>query len=62
MYITADSSAAQGIYALDRKTGETQWEITDPNIPEPLVRVGEIILASYNRYEIAKFDTADGER
>lgn len=62
VYITADGSAAQGIYALDRETGETQWEITGPNIPEPLVRVGDVVLASYNRYELAAFDTADGER
>ncbi|MDL0133960.1 PQQ-binding-like beta-propeller repeat protein [Halobacterium salinarum] len=38
VYITADGAAAQGIYALDRETGETQWEIPGPNIPGPLVR------------------------
>jgi outer membrane protein assembly factor BamB len=62
VYITADGSAAQGIYALDRETGETQWEIPGPNIPEPLVRVGDIVLASYNRYELAAFDAGNGDR
>jgi outer membrane protein assembly factor BamB len=62
VYLTADGSAAQGIYALDRGTGETQWEIPGPNIPEPLVRTGDVVLASYNRYELVAFDVADGER
>lgn len=62
MYITADGSAAQGLYALDRETGEIQWEITGPNIPEPLVRAGDVVLASYTRYESAAFEAADGER
>ncbi|QSG13459.1 WD40/PQQ-like beta propeller repeat containing protein (plasmid) [Halapricum desulfuricans] len=62
VYITADGSAAQGIYALDRETGETQWGIPGPNIPEPLVRTEDVVLASYDRYELAAFDAADGER
>ncbi|SFS87838.1 PQQ-like domain-containing protein [Halostagnicola kamekurae] len=62
VYITADGSAAQGIYALDRETGETQWEITGPNIPEPLVRTEDVVLASYDRYELAAFDAASGDR
>jgi len=62
VYLTADGSAAQGIYALDRETGETQWEIPGPNIPEPLVRVGDVVLASYNRYELAAFDAGNGDR
>jgi len=62
VYITADGSAAQGIYALDRETGETQWEIPGPNIPEPLVRVGDLVLASYDRYELVAFTAASGDR
>jgi len=62
VYITADGSAAQGIYALDRETGEPQWEIPGPAIPEPLVRTEDVVLASYDRYEIVAFDAANGER
>lgn len=62
VYITADSSAAQGIYALDRETGDTQWKIPGPNIPEPLVRAGDVVLASYYRYELVAFDAETGER
>ena len=62
VYVTADGSAAQGIYALDRETGETQWEIPGPNVPEPLVRAGNVVLASYDRYEFVAFDAASGER
>ncbi|ELY31028.1 PQQ repeat protein [Haloferax volcanii DS2] len=62
MYITADGSAAQGIYALDRETGETQWGIPGPNIPEPLVRTEDIVLASYDRYELVAFDATSGDR
>jgi outer membrane protein assembly factor BamB len=62
VYITADGSAAQGIYALDRETGETQWEIPGPNVPEPLVRAGNVVLASYDQYELVAFDAACGER
>ncbi|MFD1643892.1 PQQ-binding-like beta-propeller repeat protein [Halohasta litorea] len=62
VYIAADGSAAQGIYALDRETGESQWEIPGPNIPEPMVRVEDVVLASYDRYELVAFDAASGER
>jgi outer membrane protein assembly factor BamB len=62
VYITADGSAAQGIYALDRETGDTQWKIPGPNIPEPLVRAGDVVLASYYRYELVAFDAETGER
>jgi|GEM_PF-2204741 len=62
VYVTADGSAAQGIYALDRETGETQWEIPGPNIPRPLVRAADIVLASYDRYELVAFDAASGDR
>ncbi|AQL44688.1 hypothetical protein BV210_18200 (plasmid) [Halorientalis sp. IM1011] len=62
VYITADGSAAQGIYALGRETGETQWEIPGPNIPKPLVRTEDVVLASYDRYELAAFDTRSGDR
>lgn len=62
VYITADGSAVQGIYALDRETGETQWEIPGPNIPEPLVRTEDVVLASYNRYELVAFDAGSGDR
>lgn len=62
VYITADGSAAQGIYALDRETGETQWKISRPNIPEPLVRTEDVVLASYDRYELAAFDAGSGDR
>jgi len=61
VYLTADGSAAQGIYALDRETGDTQWSIDGPNIPAPLVRAGDIVLASYNQYELAAFDAASGD-
>ncbi|PSP38873.1 hypothetical protein BRC71_04300 [Halobacteriales archaeon QH_7_65_31] len=62
VYVTADGSAAQGIYALDRETGDTRWEIAGPNIPEPLVHAGDLVLASYDRYELVAFDAATGER
>lgn len=62
VYVTADGSAAQGIYVLDRETGDTLWEIAGPNIPEPVVRAGGLVLASYDRYELVAFDAADGER
>lgn len=62
VYITAAGSANQGVYALDRETGGTQWEIPRPNVPEPLVRAGDIILASYDRYELVAFDAASGKR
>ena len=62
VYIAADGSAVQGIYALDRETGETQWEIPGPNIPEPLVRTEDVVLASYDRYELAVFDAGSGDR
>lgn len=62
VYISADGSAAQGIYALDRETGDTQWKIPGPNISEPLVRAGDVVLASYYRYELAAFDAATGQR
>jgi len=62
VYITADGSAAQGIYALDRETGETRWEIPGPNIPEPLVRTEDVVLASYDRYELVAFDARSGDR
>jgi len=62
VYLTADGSAAKGIYALDRETGETQWKIPGPNIREPLVRAGDVVLASYDRYELVAFDAASGEK
>ncbi len=62
VYITADGSAAQGIYALDRETGETQWGTPGPNIPEPLVRTEDVVLASYDRYELVAFDATSGDR
>lgn len=62
VYLTAQGSAAQGIYALDRGSGETQWSIRGPDIPNALVRAGDLVLASYRQYELAAFDADDGER
>lgn len=62
VYVAADGSAAQGIYALDRESGETLWAIPGPSVSEPLVRAGDALLASYHRYELAAFDANGGER
>ncbi|MBP1987987.1 PQQ-binding-like beta-propeller repeat protein [Halolamina salifodinae] len=62
VYLSAEGSAAEGIYALDRGSGETAWSIPGPSIPHALVRAADLVLASYRRYEVAAFDAGSGER
>ena len=62
VYLSAQGSAAEGIYALDRDSGETAWSTPGPSIPHALVRAGDLVLASYRRYEVVAFDAESGER
>lgn len=61
VYVSAQGSAAQGIYALDRDSGETLWSTSGPDIPAPFVRAGDVVLGSYREYELAAFDVETGE-
>lgn len=61
VYVSAQGSAAQGVYALDRTSGETLWSTPGPDIPAPFVRAGDVVLGSYREYELAAFDVETGE-
>jgi len=61
VYVTVSGSAAQGLYALDRESGDTVWAIPGPDIPNPPVRTGGVVLGSYREHELAAFDAETGE-
>jgi len=62
VYVPVSSSRERGIHALSREDGRTLWEVPGPRVESMLVRTGDLLLASYPRYELAAFDASTGER
>lgn len=62
VYVPVSSSAEQGIHALSRADGRTQWTIPGPRVHSVMVRTADVLLVSYPAYELAAFDAQSGER
>jgi outer membrane protein assembly factor BamB len=62
VYVPVSCSSERGIHALSREDGRTLWEVPGPRVESMLVRTGDLLLASYFRYELVAFDASTGER
>lgn len=62
VYVPVSSSRERGIYALSREDGRTLWSVRGPRVESMPVRAGDLLLASYFRYELVAFDASTGRR
>ncbi|WP_053946904.1 PQQ-binding-like beta-propeller repeat protein [Halolamina sediminis] len=61
VYVTVTSSSDRGIYALNRRDGETEWLVEGPRASRAPVRVGSLLLVP-TEYELLAFDATTGDR